>query len=1273
MAIFTLTPNHDKKKGTTQADAISGLAGNDTLAGDAGTDTLQGGSGNDSLDGGTGNDRLLGDTGNDTLLGSAGNDFLEGGADNDRLDSGAGADTLDGGSGADTLIGGDGDDLYLVDNIGDKITEANKPTSGTADTVRSSIDFSLPDFLENLLLQGSSFLKATGNSLANRLTGNLGNNRLDGRAGDDTLQGGDGDDTLIGGTGKDRLEGGDGSDTYQISSTEDQIVETNSNGDQDQIESSTGYDLTRSPGVEALILTGTASLDGQGNALDNTLTGNGGSNLLQGRDGNDSLSGEVGDDSLEGGVGDDRLDGGDGQDRAVYGGVRDDYNIVQSDEADTWTVEHVSGDEGTDRLTGIETLLFADGVIDLADLAQGDLPQLSVQDISLTEGHSGSKLANFQFTLSRASASPVSVSYSTVDITATANSDYTPQTGTLIFAPGETRKSVNISVLGDTVLEANESFLLQLDQVTGAELAVTQATASLTNDDKPGLGLSDQHVTEGNSGTTRTAVTVTLSAPATTPVTVQYSTADGTALANSDYEAAQGTLTFKPGETQKTLPLTIQGDTLAEGAESFRVRLSNPSGATLDSLRATANVYIDDDEAAVNPGTGTNPGNTLPPVTPPAGAALPTISLTDTRVTEGNGGASLATLTLQLSAPSSQTVSVSYSTLDGTATAGSDYLASGNTVTFAPSQTVATLQIPVLGDTEVETDEYFKVMLSNPVNATLFTSTGTSTGMASVYLSNDDLPSLSISPATQAEGNTPAGFIDLTVNLSSASSRTVSVNYQTLDGTAIGGSDYLVSSGEIRFLPGQTRQTIQIPVVGDTTVEPDETFKVQLANAIGAVLDPAASLALVTLSNDDQMPRLSITANPYTEGNSGIGNASIIVSLSAASSQTITVNYTATDGSAQVGSDYQAQSGILTFAPGQTSQSISLPVLGDTTVEPDETVQISLSNPANAQLPANPTASVMIRNDDWPVISAASTTQAEGDRGASYATVSLTLDQAPYLPVTLAYTTVDGTAQAGTDYTATSGNLKFARGVTTQTIKIPVLGDGTVEDDESFRLQFSNPVNGSLSGSTATVTLTNDDIPLIRLTGATVNEGNSGTSNTTLTVSLDKPSNKTVTVNYATQDGTATAGSDYVTKQGTLRFAPGETSQSIDIAVVGDGVVERDETFRVNLSNAVYATLSTSNATVTVTNDDITPTLTIEADKTRLLAGETANLRFSFNVVPVDFTASDIRVVGGTLGSLSVDASGKIYTATLTPVATNAWTGSISVPASSYTDNADLV
>ncbi|MGI9214031.1 MAG: Ig-like domain-containing protein, partial [Methylococcaceae bacterium] len=593
MTTQSLSPNNDKKKGTGGADSINGLAGNDTITGLAGNDTLLGGVGNDYLDGGTGNDTLSGDAGNDTVLGGAGNDALDGGADNDTLDGGAGSDTLNGGTGADSLFGGDGNDMYFVDNTGDRVIELAKSTSGK-DTVKSSISYTLPVNVENLELTGLANLNGTGNTAANKITGNDGDNLLNGGDGFDTLIGGDGDDTLIGGTGVDQLIGGDGSDTYQISSTEDKIVETAKDGDEDVVESSVNYVL--GDNLEVLTLTGTGNINGSGNDLNNAIEGNESDNAINGVSGDDTLTGNGGDDTLEGGAGDDEIDGGAGDDTVIYQGNRDDYKVFLDTDSQTWVVQDINGtdgdgvDEGTDRLTNIETLLFAD-----SPYIPGQ-PRLSVADISLTEGNTASQTTRFILNLSEPAIRPITVSYTTVDNTALANSDYIAKTGSVTFAPGESQQTFPISILGDTLLEANETFLLQLTDVTGADLERTQATATLLNDDLPSIAISGTRINEGNSGPMQTLLTVTLSAAATAPVSVQYNTADGTANADKDYTQTSGTLNFAPGETSKTIALTTLGDTLIEGDETFRVQLANPRGATLTTNAASALVTVVDDD-----------------------------------------------------------------------------------------------------------------------------------------------------------------------------------------------------------------------------------------------------------------------------------------------------------------------------------------------------------------------------------------------------------------------------------------------------------------------------------------------------------------------------------------------------------------------------------------------------------------------------------------------------------------------------------------------------
>jgi Ca2+-binding RTX toxin-like protein len=217
----------------------------------------------------------------------------------------SGNDTLSGTINADCLIGLAGNDTYTVNNAGDLVVE--NLSEGT-DRVNASISYSLADNVENLTLTGSTNLNGTGNNLNNSLTGNTGNNILTGNAGNDTLNGGAGIDTLIGGLGD---------DLYVVDSTTDTITENSGEGT-DIIQSSVTFDLTVFPNIENLTLTGTAVINGTGNAGNNSLIGNSGNNTLTGNAGNDTLNGGTGNDLLNGGAGADTLTGGTGSDTFVF-------------------------------------------------------------------------------------------------------------------------------------------------------------------------------------------------------------------------------------------------------------------------------------------------------------------------------------------------------------------------------------------------------------------------------------------------------------------------------------------------------------------------------------------------------------------------------------------------------------------------------------------------------------------------------------------------------------------------------------------------------------------------------------------------------------------------------------------------------------------------------------------------------------------------------------------------------------------------------------------
>jgi len=303
--------------GNTLNNSLVGNSANNNLTAGAGNDTLDGGAGIDTLIGGTGNDTYVVDSTTDTIIEntSAGTDLVQssvtytmgtnlenltltgtaaingtGNSLNNIITGNSGNNILTGGAGVDTLIGGLGNDTYVVDSTTDIITEAS--SAGT-DTVQTSVIYTLGANLENLTLTGTTAINGTGNSLNNLLNGNSANNNLTGGAGDDTLNGGAGIDTLVGGTGN---------DTYIVDSTTDVITENASEGT-DLVQSSVTYTLGNN--LENLTLTGTTSINGTGNSLNNIITGNSGNNSLRGGAGDDTMDGGAGTDTLVGSTGND--------------------------------------------------------------------------------------------------------------------------------------------------------------------------------------------------------------------------------------------------------------------------------------------------------------------------------------------------------------------------------------------------------------------------------------------------------------------------------------------------------------------------------------------------------------------------------------------------------------------------------------------------------------------------------------------------------------------------------------------------------------------------------------------------------------------------------------------------------------------------------------------------------------------------------------------------------------------------------------------------------
>src|SRR5262249_23435750 len=493
-------------------------------------------------------------------------------------------------------------------------------------------------------------------------------------------------------------------------------------------------------------------------------------------------------------------------------------------------------------------------------------------------------------------------------------------------------------------------------------------------------------------------------------------------------------------------------------------------------------------------------------------------------------------------------VTVGYATANGTAIAGQDYTTTAGTLTFAPGTTTQQITVPVLGDTTFEADETFSLNLSNPVNATISDAQGIAT------ITNDDpAPTLAVNDVTVTEGTGATTNAVFTVSLTGASALPATVSFTTADATAVAPGDYTPTSGVLTFGPGTTTQLITVPVIGDALSEPTETFTVNLSWPTNARL--AAGQGIGTTLDNDGAPTISISDVTVSEGNAGTTSAAFTVSLTAASAQQITVGFATVDGTATGGVDYTATSGTLTFAPGTTAQQIVVPVQGDTTFEANETFQVTLTSPVNATIADGLGIGTITNDDPAPTLAINDVTVTEGDAGTTSAVFTVTLTGPTALPATVSFATADVTATASADYTANAGILTFAAGVTTQAITVPVLGDVIDETNETFTVNLSAATGAAIAdGQGVGTILDNDPVPTLAVNDVTVTEGNPGTTNAVFTVTLPGATALPVSVSFATADVTATAGSDYTGRSGSLTFQPGTTAQQITVAVLGDVV-----------------------------------------------------------------------------------------------------------------------
>ncbi len=665
-------------------------------------------------------------------------------------------------------------------------------------------------------------------------------------------------------------------------------------------------------------------------------------------------------------------------------------------------------------------------------------------------------MAEFQVALTTPSSQAVMVKYAVSGGTATGGgADFTLANGTVKFNANETVKTIRFPIVNDTRDEADETIQIKLSAPSNATLATlanTVVTVTILDDDAPPSVSFSTATSTGAESVVAPKLTVTLSAVSNQTVTVPYSVSGGTATSGTDFTLASGMVTFKPGQTTQTIGLAIINDVRQELSETIAVTLGTPANATFGT-NATHTYTIQDNDTV----------STLPVVS---------FSTTASEATEPAAMTLFNLPAVQLSAAPSKTATVKYTVTGGSATSGSDFTLAAGTLTFTPTGALTqSIPIKLLADALDEADETVKITLSSPSNLQLGTVTDTT---LTLHDDTDAAPQVAfqLASSTAKEAVTTA---NLNVKLSVPSGQTVTVPYSVTGGTATGdGVDFKLPSGTLTFTPGQTSKSIPLTLVNDKLHEVHETAQIILGTPTNAALG-TNSVHTYTIQDDDAVPKVGFKAGTSSVSER-IGLDLLPVVLSAASSETITVNYAVTTGGTATGADFVLPAGTLTFAPGETTKNISLEFVDDGIKESNETVKVSLTLPANATLGTAIHTATITDGGTLPSVKfvAATSTAAEA---IGQANVAVLLSAATSKVVTVNYS-AGGTATSA-DFSLASNSVTFQPGETLKNIPINIVDDKRIDPKETILLTLAVPINATLGATKLHKFTIQDNDPLV--------------------------------------------------------------------------------------------------------------------------------------------------------------------------------------------------
>ena len=638
---------------------------------------------------------------------------------------------------------------------------------------------------------------------------------------------------------------------------------------------------------------------------------------------------------------------------------------------------------------------------------------------------------------------------------------------------------------------------------------------------------------------------------------VGFATTNGTAQAGVNYSTVITNLAFPEGEVQQTVTIPVMDDQVVTSNLTVNLFL-NPIAPAQYGDQPTAVLTIINIDSVINFSAATYLVNKYGTNIPNGYAFINVNRL----------GTTYGTSTVLFN-----------TTTNGTAVAGLDYQPLTNVlVTFAPGVAAQTVLVPIINGVS-DGNQTVSLQLTNVTGSVLY---NPSNAVLTILDRTGAKGSLQFSAANYvvSEGG-GAGFANATITVlrTNGFAGSVSVNYATVDGTAVAGVKYVATSGMLTFGDGETIKTFTVPVLNTPSVEPTEYFSVLLTNATGGVGLVSPTNAAVTILNTNTGIAFAAATNTFIET---AYYANINVLRYNNTNGTATIHYSTTNGTAVAGINYQTMSGTLTFGSGANQAIIQVPLLYDTNATGPLQFTMGLSNPSpGVQVGTPGLTTVVLQDADAGLSFTSSSSSVLKNVGSDLVTVVCSNTNVE--PVSVNYATANGTAMAGVDYTATSGTLTFNNGMTTNTFSVPIINSGAVNGDHWFTVSLSNPTGAGrlVSPSTQTNTIVDSNSGL-RLSSATYSTLKTS-GGAVITVYRSDNTNIVTTVNFTATNGTAINGLNFVATNGTLVFSNGATACSFTIPVIAASTVQPELTVFVQLFNPTNGILlNPSAATLTI-------------------------------------------------------------------------------------------